>query len=66
MRGGVGWGGVVTYFADRTGAVVQMLPLSPENSVSVFVCVWGVTFFTAVLSKFHVRMDSALDDLLTL
>ena len=60
--GGAGWL-LVTYFADRIDTVVQMLILSPENSVSVSVCLSVVTFFTAVLSKFHVRMESALDDL---
>ena len=39
---GVGWGGVVTYFADRIGTMVQMFPLAPRISVSVHVCV--VTF----------------------
>ena len=34
-RGGVGWGGVVTYFADRIGTMLQMLLLSPGNSYSI-------------------------------
>ena len=35
-RVGVGWGGVVTYFADRIGTVLQILPLSP--GIRVFLC----------------------------
>ena len=62
--GGAGWL-LVTYFADRIDTVVRRLILSPENSVSVSVCLW-LPFFTAVLSKFHVRIESALDDLQTL
>ena len=34
-RGWVGQGGVVTYFADRIGAVLQILPLSPGIRVCV-------------------------------
>jgi hypothetical protein len=44
-RGGAGWGGggggVVTYFADRIGAMVQMLLLSPEN---VLLCLCELPF----------------------
>ena len=38
-RGGVGWGVVVTYFADRIDSMLQMLPLSPGKCLSVFVSV---------------------------
>ena len=67
-RIGVGWGKAVTYFAGRHRTVVQILLLSPENSVSVSVSVCNVqlTIFTAVLSKLHVRIEPALDDLLTI
>ena len=30
-RGGVGWGGVVTFFAGRIATMLKMLLLSPEN-----------------------------------
>ena len=70
-RGGAGWGwvgqgGYVLRWSYRT--VVQILLLSPENSVSVSVSVCNVqlTIFTAVLSKLHVRIEPALDDLLTI
>ena len=56
----------VTYFADRTGTVVQMLLLTLGNSVSF--CL-SVTKFrarihvAAVLSELHnARMAPALDD----
>ena len=61
-QGGAKRGGVFTYFAGRTGTMVQMFLLSPGNAVCV--SVW-VTIFTAVLSKLHVRMEPALDDLPT-
>ena len=58
--------GVVTYFADRTVTIVQVLLLSPENLVPVCLSVCVVTFFTALLFELHVRMESALDALLAI
>ena len=52
-RHGAGGGGVVTYFADRIGQPREF-----------GVCV--ATFFIAVLSKLPVRMEFALDELLTI
>ena len=34
-RGGVGLGGVITYFSDRTGTMLQMLLLSPGKCLCV-------------------------------
>ena len=38
--GGVEWGGVVTYFADRTGTILQALPLNPGKCLCVCVSVF--------------------------
>ena len=51
----------VTYFADRIGTMVQVFALSPGKFS--FVCVRKPKKFTAALSKFHVGMAPALDDL---
>ena len=56
-RGGAGWGGVgrggvVTYFADRIGTMLQILLLSPGIRVGVNIHfeAWLNSLFTAVLS----------------
>ena len=59
-RGGVGWGGGVMYFADRIVPQYKSRSYSPENSVSV--C--GL-FYSCDL-QIAVRMEFAIDDLLTL
>ena len=53
----------VTYFADRN---CKVDPYTRKMSrVCVCLCVCVAILFTAVPSKLHVRMESALDDLLT-
>ena len=56
-RDGVGWGGVVTYFANRIVPQHKSWSLAPRIQC-LSVCLSG-NHFTAVLSKLHMRIESA-------